>query len=510
MGFSASECSARLLVAVGLAVMGPALLAGACATAAGSPASAGTWGNAFQIPGIAGLNTAGASGPGSISCASPGNCAAGGSYAVRPFCQKYYVCRYQAFVVGEVQGTWRDALEVPGTAALNKGLHAGITTVSCSAAGYCGAGGYYTDGSKHQQAFVVSEVRGTWHQAREAPGTAALNLRGSASVSTISCASPGNCVAGGSYKDPAGHVQAFVESEVRGAWRPARELRGTAGLNAGGSAQVVWVSCRSAGNCTAAGNYTDASRHSQVFVATEANGSWAPAEEIPGTGQLNAGGTANAAQVSCGSPGNCVAGGYYTDSQGSPRAFVADQVNGAWNGAIEVPGSAKIAGRGGDAMLSAVSCATAGNCAAGGIYDTNGYDDNCCGQAFVASETNGTWGQALRVPGTGKLNSGDKGGLTSVSCTSPGDCTAGGNYGVGSFGNKVYDNEVFVVSEVNGRWGTAIKVPGIAALNKGHQAYLTAVSCAAPGRCSATGDYWGSASYAPSAHYGRPFIVNQH
>jgi hypothetical protein len=509
MRFSAFGRSARPLVAVLTAVLAPALLTGASATAAGSAARAGTWGSAIQIPGIARLNTAGSSGPESLSCGAAGNCAVGGSYAIRPFCDTNYVCHYQAFVASEVRGTWRDAREVPGTAALDKGLHAEVTAVSCSAAGYCGAGGYYTDGAKHQQAFVVSEVAGIWHTAKEVPGTAALNAKGLATVSTISCTSPGNCAVGGSYKDSAGHAQAFVENEVRGAWRPAHELAGIGVLNTGGSAQVVRVSCRSAGTCAAAGNYTDASHNSQVFVATEANGSWAPAKEIPGTAQLNAGASAKVADVSCGSPGNCVVGGTYTDAQGNPWPFVAEQVGGSWDSAIEVPGAAKLAARGGDGELAAVSCPAAGNCVAGGVYDTNGYDENCCGQAFVVSETNGTWGQALRVPGTRKLNSGDQGSLTSVSCTSPGNCTAGGNYGVGSFGNKVYDNEVYVISEVNGRWGTAIQVPGTAALNKGHQAYLVAVSCSAAGRCSAAGAYWGSKSYAPSAHYGRPFIVSQ-
>ena len=33
--------------------------------------------------------------------------------------------------------------------------------MSCASAGNCSAGGYYTDSSGHRQAFVVSEVNGT-------------------------------------------------------------------------------------------------------------------------------------------------------------------------------------------------------------------------------------------------------------------------------------------------------------------------------------------------------------
>jgi hypothetical protein len=56
-----------------------------------------------------------------------------------------------------VNGTWHTAIEVPGTATLNKGWHAQVNSVSCGAAGNCSAGGVYMDNSQHWQAFVVSE-----------------------------------------------------------------------------------------------------------------------------------------------------------------------------------------------------------------------------------------------------------------------------------------------------------------------------------------------------------------
>jgi hypothetical protein len=96
---------------------------------------------------------------------------------------------------------WGNAEEVPGTAALNQGGNAFITSVSCGSAGNCGAGGYYRDSSGHFQAFVVSQVNGTWHTAIEVPGTAALNQGGNAEIASVSCASAGNCGAGGYYRD---------------------------------------------------------------------------------------------------------------------------------------------------------------------------------------------------------------------------------------------------------------------------------------------------------------------
>ena len=44
---------------------------------------AGSWGRAIGVPGLAALNTGGLAGVASVSCASAGNCAAGGDYFTR-------------------------------------------------------------------------------------------------------------------------------------------------------------------------------------------------------------------------------------------------------------------------------------------------------------------------------------------------------------------------------------------------------------------------------------------
>jgi len=59
---------------------------------------------------------------------------------------------------------------------------------------------------------VVSQVNGTWHTAIEVPSTATLH-RGGAKLLWLSCGSAGNCSAGGQYTDSSGHSQAFVDSE---------------------------------------------------------------------------------------------------------------------------------------------------------------------------------------------------------------------------------------------------------------------------------------------------------
>jgi hypothetical protein len=142
-----------------------------------------------------------------VSCAAAGKCSGGGFYRDSPDTS-------QAFVVSEVNGTWHKAIEVPGTAALNQGRSAGTDLVSCAAAGNCGAAGGYVDNSGHRQVFVVSQVNGAWHPAIEVPGTAALNRGGNAHIGALSCAAVGNCSAGGSYIDCSGRQQAFVVSQT--------------------------------------------------------------------------------------------------------------------------------------------------------------------------------------------------------------------------------------------------------------------------------------------------------
>ena len=265
-------------------------------------------------------------------------------------------------MAGEANGIWGPAEEVPGTAALNKGGDAEISSVSCGRAGDCSAGGFYADASGHLQAFVAGEVRGVWGKAQQVPGTAALNKGGDAGIFSVSCASAGDCSAGGHYRDAFRRGQVFVAGEVNGVWGKAQQVPGTAALNKGGNAVIESVSCASAGNCSAGGRYPDAAGRQQVFVAGEAKGIWGPAQQVPGTAALNKGGNAVIESVSCGRAGSCSAGGFHTDAFGRPQAFVAGEAKGIWGRAQQVPGTA--VSKGGEAAITSVSCARAGSCSA--------------------------------------------------------------------------------------------------------------------------------------------------
>ena len=320
-------------------------------------------------------------------------------------------------------GVWRKAIEVPGSGALNKGGNAQPVFVSCPSAGNCGGGGAYFDGSGNLQVLVVSERNGVWGKAIEMPGSATLNKGGAAVLLSVSCASAGNCAAGGFYEGGSRHQQAFVVNERQGVWRKAIGVPGSAALNAGGAAALRSVSCPSAGNCAAAGDYYDGSLLLQAFVVSERHGVWGKAIKVPGLGALNKGGQASPSSVSCASAGNCTAGGTFTDRSSHRQVFVVSERNGVWGKAIEVPGTAAL-NKGREAGVTSVSCASAGNCAAGGDYKDGSHHQ----QAFVVSERNGVWRKAIEVPGTAALNTGGAAVVTSLSCASASNCAAVGNY----------------------------------------------------------------------------------
>jgi hypothetical protein len=196
-----------------------------------------------------------------VSCASAGNCSAGGTYTGG-------LKREHAFIVNEVNGTWHKAIKVPGTTALEQGGIAGLKSVSCASVGNCSAGGYYNSG-----AFVVNEVNGTWHHAIKVPGTVAVNQISVEGVAVMSCAAPGNCSAGGTFRaprDPLGQVDAFVVNEVNGTWRTAIAVPGLARLSQSGTAHIFALSCGAVANCSAGGFYNFANTGDErAFLVSE-------------------------------------------------------------------------------------------------------------------------------------------------------------------------------------------------------------------------------------------------
>jgi hypothetical protein len=85
--------------------------------------------------------------------------------------------------------------------------------VSCGSAGNCSAGGFYwNDSEGGQEAFVVTQTKGAWAQAKEVPGTEALNVNGDGVTDDVSRASASHCAAAGQYGNGSADLQVFVDN----------------------------------------------------------------------------------------------------------------------------------------------------------------------------------------------------------------------------------------------------------------------------------------------------------
>ena len=415
-----------------------------------------------------------------LGCASAGNCSAGGAYVDAS-------SHTQGLVLNEVRGVWTapTKLIAPTGSASDPGLT--VNSIACGAVGDCVAVGSYDDDKGYAQSFVVSEVRGVWQRAREVRLPA--NAEGASQLSevhSVSCWSAGNCSAVGSYLDgtqPVGHSEGMVINEVRGTWGPAQEVKLPADANANPYALLNQIICVK-GRCVGVGSYAGANGTTQGLVVNGANGSWSRGLTVVLPGNANAYPDADVSEVACVSPVNCTALGTYTNVAGHDEGFTITESNATWQDALAMvmPSDAATNPHTFFYGYGGLACASIGNCSAGGQYlvGTTQYE------GFFINEVNGVWQPAtqMMLP-SGALMAGKNGGVVAVSCRSAGNCSAGAAYDDGS---DRY--QALVVNEVSNTWQVGQKIslpPG--ATSVGIDGGVYGLVCHRTGPCTATGSY---------------------
>ena len=515
------------LVTVGLVagVGGVPVLAAEAAPAAAAPAAPvhGAWLPARELPG-----TSVASGVASVDAVA---CAPGAECVTADYTMSN-TGTSSNLLLSEKSGSWGRAQQIPGLAALaGSGGWAAITSVACPASGYCVAVGSYGNTATH--AFVAQETRGTWHSATQVPGLAALDTAGVGSANHVSCPSIGNCTVAGDYgTGSAGNpvMHEFVASEANGGWLGAITVPGLdalADVADGNQATVTSLSCSSPGNCALGGDYVSAlsspapglagsldlrsalasgrsltrvgqsarlalarpqasalqagapqatgSDAMEPFVASEVNGTWANAT-APGIPGLTGSGQSWVNAVQCPAAGHCVAAGAYSVSAtaNAGGGFYVAQSGTGWSKAITNSTFAPVA----------LACSSAGNCTAAG--------SDVKGVATVQREVNGAWGAASELPGATSLAYKGKRAVLSqveyLACPSAGNCSAAGLYATGS-ATSTTAVESFVASQVNGAWSAAQVPPGLASLGTGGFTFATGLACASAANCLVGGGY---------------------
>ena len=313
-----------------------------------------------------------------------------------------------------------------------------------------------------------------------APSNAGSNP--DASLNSLACTSVGNCVGVGSYTDSSGNTQAMAATETNGAWGQAVEVTAPADAASNPSATLKGISCTSAGNCEAVGSYDHTSDEAQAMAVAETNGTWAQAVKVSLPAGGEAGNFAGLYGVSCTSSGDCEAVGSYNNISAPPTtlAMAATETSGTWGQAVAVTAPAGAYGSPPQSALDGLSCISAGDCQAVGTYPTSSNND----LAMEATETDGTWSQAVEVSSPADADTPPYVVLSHLSCTSAGNCQA-----VGWYTDSSGDTQAMEATETGGTWSQATKVTAPADAATNPSAILRGISCTSAGNCGAVGSY---------------------
>ena len=404
----------------------------------------------------------------------------------------------------ESGGTW-SVVEAPMPAGADSSFGASIASVSCPSEGVCVATGYFEDASSHDHALVETLSGGTW-SAMDAPvpGDATGDF---SYLKSVDCQSTGSCVAVGDYKGSTGSGGNFglIDTLSGGVWssQPAPQPADAA------THQTVFlsdVSCPSSGPCAAVGYYDNGSNdNEQALVYNQTASSWTVGSPVlPGGSGTGADEFSYLEAVSC-TATLCEAGGGVTDTSNNDHALLAQYAGGSWTTAMgPEPGNAGTGGNQ-DAGISGVSCTFDGICTAVGFYSDQANDAS----RPLINTVNGATITATEGPQPADAASGANinAGLNSVSCLSGADCTAVGYYDNSS---KSGHPVALIDSSSAGSWSNVVApVPGNAGTGASADSYLEKVDCTSRGPCQAVGDFEDTsanesplaASYTPPEGY---------
>jgi PASTA domain-containing protein/List-Bact-rpt repeat protein len=395
--------------------------------------TAGSWaaGIAAVLPANAAAGTNSAVSIGSVSCSSAGDCSAVGSYVDSSG-------NNEGLLLTQSAGSWAAGVEatLPANAATIFQAVA-LTSVSCPSAGTCSTVGTYLvstgSNSLASQGLLVTETSGRWTSGADAALPPNADPNRNAVLSSVSCPSSGNCSAVGTYEDSSGNGHGLFVTETAGRWTTGAEAALPSNAAApDGDAVLSSVSCASQGNCSAVGYYFDNSNDLQGLLLTETAGGWATGVEaaLP----ANAATTFQAValtSVSCPAPGNCTTVGSYFDNTSDVQGLLLTENGGRWMPAAEtvLPADAVTIQK--SVVLNSVWCASPGNCTVVGNYDQVRKGS----QGLLLSEAAGSWASGVQAALPPNAHTNVYGAdLTSVSCPSAKDCTGVGNYESSSSG----------------------------------------------------------------------------
>jgi hypothetical protein len=381
--------------------------------------------------------------------------------------------------------SWSPATEVAVTPPPNAGGEPNVLFDwgACPTAESCVAVGSYKDESGNRQALAALRTSGSWGHAVEIalpPGAAASaqNAGFSPGNPTVACTGRDACAAVGHYTEEEVGEAPMVAEETDGSWDRAREVEPPANAESGPRARLFSIACPASGSCASGGEYHSEGDR-EAMVAEETDGSWGQAAEIEPPANAASDPMASLSQAACSASGSCVAVGSYLDSvTGTIEAMVATEVEGTWGQAsqVELPPNAASTPR---SVLHSVVCVTSGPCVAVGKY-TDGSGNE---EAMAAEETDGSWGQATEIEPPVNA-AGNPQATLNPGCPTSGSCVL-----VGAYTDDGGEREAMVDEQTDGAWGRAGEIASPANAAADPKALVGEVLCPASGLCLGFGEY---------------------
>lgn len=298
----------------------------------------GSWSQAVRAPLPAGAPVEGQNAVLlSVTCNHAGRCSAVGEY-VDP------AGHQQTLLVSGSGESWTTvpAPSPPSDAAPDPDIIP--SSIACASPGECAAVGTYLNPLQNSLGVLLNESAGRWAGSSGAvlPSDAApAGTAGDQTVvlSSVACPQAGSCTAVGWYFDNYENGQGLLISQSHGLWQPGAKV--VLPVNAVGglekqSAGLDWISCASVGNCLATGVYTDIGYNSQALLLSEVDGDWQAGVESPLPRDAGQQQYAVANQADCTGAGDCTVIGQYDNHRGDVLGYMLSEQGGAWSHATEL------------------------------------------------------------------------------------------------------------------------------------------------------------------------------
>jgi hypothetical protein len=400
------------------------------------------------------------------------------------------------FVLVSAQAASAATWNFQGTAQLSGVSDWGLNGVSCLADGTCIGGGSVTDSSGFNHVMAQERVGSNWSllSPAELEGTT------SSQFNAVACSSDTDCTLVGEYDN--GTDQLPLAEHFDGTPYLAIDVFPTP--PGAQTATLTGISCASSGNCVAVGYYSDTTDGSgdTAFAAVLSDFTWSlltvPAPSGSAESELSG--------VSCVSADSCEAVGLY--STGGSALELAE----VWNGTVwkvqSTPATADTLG--GVSCTSASACTAVGSATSlfwngttwtakklpkpqrgtvpdlGSVDCTSGHTCTAVGTYFlegVAQAIAAFWnGQSWKIEPIDIETSYDTASLSGVSCQPLDNCTAVGTYQDPVDGYRSFAETIDVQWQVQ-----ATPVPTGTVVSR-----IDAVSCPSGSLCMAVANYIGS------------------